>query len=172
MPNCLPYIVFTALTLLKSRGSECCCWWWGLQMITAKMMTMTIGTMPDGGRPLYSMIIVVKVTMIEWQLNDYDYDPAKHDDDDDTNEADADERPVNKAREHELDFCSNLRLYYTQRQIILTSSTLFCVPTCPILPTNSDLHSCTMLHNSFQSSKLRFLSIVQAEVLLRSTSIP
>lgn len=79
---------------------------------------------------------------------------------------------VNKAREHELDFCSNLRLYYTQRQIILTSSTLFCVPTCPILPTNSDLHSCTMLHNSFQSSKLRFLSIVQAEVLLRSTSIP
>ena len=113
------------------------------------------------------LLLVMRVT------NDY----SQNDDDDDRNHAGRRTMmttlmklmlmrdPVNKAREHELDFCSNLRLYYTQRQIILTSSTLFCVPKWPILPTNSDLHSCTMLHNSFQSSKLRFLSIVQTEVL-------
>lgn len=99
---------------------------------TTMMMTMTIRTMQDGGGALYSMIMVRGRSNHDCicRVIYYDNDPTEHDDDDDTNEADADERSVAKARkEHELDFCSNLRLYYTQKQIILTSSALFCVPT-------------------------------------------
>ena len=175
-------LCFTAPTPFKRRlAGSCWCWWWGLQMITTLqpwwwrwrsepcrteeghcirwswyvvevIMIVSVG--------LYIMIMIglsmtMMMTLMKLMLM----------------------REVSLKQEESMNWISAAicgytihknKSYWPHPRSSVSQHARYCQSTV----TYNDLHTCTMFHNSFHSSKLCFLSIVQTEVLWRCTSIP